>query len=189
MNAKLMRTGLPARLWKGIALALLALVLGGCASQQISDYAGKTPVFDPAVFFKGRTEAWGMFQKRGGEVARRFHVVVTGTVDGNTLTLDERFRYDDGETQTRVWTLVRQPDNSWRGRAGDVIGEAIGHTAGNALHWNYTLLLPVNDKQYEVQMDDWMYQMDERTLINRTSMSKFGVEVGQVTLFFRKEGV
>ncbi|MFX7764239.1 DUF3833 family protein, partial [Acinetobacter baumannii] len=71
MNAKLMRTGLPARLWKGIALALLALVLGGCASQQISDYAGKTPVFDPAVFFKGRTEAWGMFQKRGGEVARR----------------------------------------------------------------------------------------------------------------------
>ncbi|MFX5709774.1 DUF3833 family protein, partial [Acinetobacter baumannii] len=46
-----------------------------------------------------------------------------------------------------------------------------------------------NDKQYEVQMDDWMYQMDERTLINRTSMSKFGVEVGQVTLFFRKEGV
>ena len=51
MNAKLMRTGLPARLWKGIALALLALVLGGCASQQISDYAAKTPVFDPAVFF------------------------------------------------------------------------------------------------------------------------------------------
>jgi len=47
----------------------------------------------------------------------------------------------------------------------------------------------VDDKQYEVQMDDWMYQMDERTLINRTSMRKFGVEVGQVTLFFRKEGV
>jgi oligoribonuclease (3'-5' exoribonuclease) len=47
----------------------------------------------------------------------------------------------------------------------------------------------VDDKQYEVQMDDWMYQMDERTLINRTSMSKFGVEVGQVTLFFRKEAM
>jgi hypothetical protein len=107
---------------------------------------------------------------------------------GRYADLDERFRYDDGETQTRVWTLVRQSDNSWRGRAGDVIGEAIGQTAGNALHWNYTLL-PVDDKQYEVQMDDWMYQMDERTLINRTSMSKFGVEVGQVTLFFRKEAV
>ncbi len=171
--------------WCGVLS--LAWLLGGCAGQQISDYAGKTPVFDPARFFQGRTEAWGMFQKRGGEVARRFHVIVTGSVAGDTLTLDERFRYDDGQTQTRVWTLVRQSDGSWRGRAGDVIGEALGQTAGNALHWNYTLLLPVDDKQYEVQMDDWMYQMDERTLINRTSMRKFGVEVGQVTLFFRKE--
>ena len=38
-------------------------------------------------------------------------------------------------------------------------------------------------------MDDWMYLMDEDTLINRTLMSKFGVEVGQVTLFFRRQGV
>lgn len=33
-----------------------------------------------------------------------------------------------------------------------------------------------------------MYLMDEDTLINRTSMSKFGVDVGQVTLFFRRQG-
>jgi hypothetical protein len=38
-----------------------------------------------------------------------------------------------------------------------------------------------------MSMDDWMYQMDEDTLINRTSMSKLGVEVGQVTLFFRRQ--
>ena len=30
--------------------------------------------------------------------------------------------------------------------------------------------------------------MDEDTLINRTAMSKFGVEVGLVTLFFRRQG-
>jgi hypothetical protein len=62
-------------------LALLALARLRLA--EIVDYASKTPVFDPAVFFQGRTEAWGMFQKRGGEVARRFHVIVTGTVEGN----------------------------------------------------------------------------------------------------------
>ena len=39
-----------------------------------------------------------------------------------------------------------------------------------------------------MSMDDWMYLMDEDTLINRTAMSKFGVEVGQVTLFFRRQG-
>ena len=44
------------------------------------------------------------------------------------------------------------------------------------------------DQQPALSMDDWMYLMDEDTLINRTSMSKFGVEVGQVTLFFRRQG-
>lgn len=165
----------------------LALALAGCASQDISDYAGKTPAFDPVRFFAGRTEAWGMFQKRGGEVARRFHVVIEGRSEGERLTLDERFRYDDGQTQQRVWTLTRQADGSWRGSAGDVVGEAVGEVAGNALHWRYTMRLPVGDKVYEVSMDDWMYQLDGRTMINRTSMRKFGVEVGQVSLFFRKD--
>jgi hypothetical protein len=49
------------------------------------------------------------------------------------------------------------------------------------------LSLPVDGSVYEVSLDDWMYLMDEDTLINRSSMSKLGVEVGQVTLFFRRQ--
>ncbi|WP_049278077.1 DUF3833 family protein, partial [Pseudomonas putida] len=37
-----------------------------------------------------------------------------------------------------------------------------------------------------VDLDDWMYLMDDDTLINRSSMSKLGVEIGQITLFFRR---
>ena len=40
---------------------------------------------------------------------------------------------------------------------------------------------------YEVKLDDWMYLIDENTMANRSFMSKFGVEVGQITLFFRKQ--
>jgi hypothetical protein len=58
--------------------------------------------------------------------------------------------------------------------------------AGNALHWTYTLRLPVDGTVYEVQFDDWMWLMDERTLINRSVMRKFGFDLGEVTLFFRK---
>jgi hypothetical protein len=68
-----------------------------------------------------------------------------------------------------------------------VVGVAEGQVAGNTLNWRYRLNLPVDDSTYEMSMDDWMYLMDEDTLINRTSMSKFGVEVGQVTLFFRRQ--
>ena len=68
-----------------------------------------------------------------------------------------------------------------------MVGEAIGELAGNALRWQYQLNLPVDDTTYVVTFDDWMYLMDEDTLINRSSMLKFGVELGQVTLFFRRQ--
>ncbi|MCA1324151.1 DUF3833 domain-containing protein [Herbaspirillum sp. alder98] len=165
----------------------LPWLLAACASQDIGDYAQARPQFDPAQFFAGRTQAWGIFQKRDGSVARRFHVVIDGRVEGRKLTLDERFRYDDGETQQRVWSLERQDDGTWRGTAGDVKGVAIGEVAGNTLHWRYTLVLPVKDTTYDMRMDDWMYLIDDKTMINRTSMQKFGIEVGQVSLFFRKD--
>lgn len=171
---------------KSFVTLLFVALLAACSSPDVSRYAANQPVFDPAQFFLGKTDAWGMFQKRGGEVVKRFHVEITGSNSDGKLILDERFRYDDGTTQQRVWTLVRQADGSWRGTAGDVVGDAVGEAAGNALNWRYTLLLPVDGKTYEMKMDDWMYQMDDRTMINRTAMSKFGFEVGQVTLFFRK---
>ena len=39
---------------------------------------------------------------------------------------------------------------------------------------------------YEVQFDDWMYLMNERVMINKAVMSKFGVRLGDVTLSFEK---
>src|SRR5450830_1165276 len=101
-------------------------LLSACAGPDVAQYAQAQPRFDPVQFFVGKTEAWGMFQKRGGEVVKRFHVDISGSQSDGKLTLDERFRYDDGSTQQRVWTLSQQPDGSWRGTAGDVLGEAVG---------------------------------------------------------------
>jgi alpha-acetolactate decarboxylase len=49
------------------------------------------------------------------------------------------------------------------------------------------LSLPVDGKVYQVNFDDWMYLLDDDTMANRSSMTKFGFELGQVTLFFRKQ--
>ena len=35
-------------------------------------------------------------------------------------------------------------------------------------------------------MDDWMYLMSERVLLNKATMRKFGVQLGEVTLSFTK---
>ena len=61
---------------------------------------------------------------------------------------------------------------------------AEGRSAGNALNWRYTLALPVDGRVWEVQFDDWMYLMDERVMLNKARMSKFGIHLGEVTLSF-----
>jgi Protein of unknown function (DUF3833) len=165
---------------------LLCLALASCSGVDVRSYSQEQPTLELREFFEGRVEAWGIFQKRSGEVAKRFHVLINGHSEGSKLILDEAFTYSDGTKQKRVWTLTPDGPGQWRGTAGDVVGEARGETAGNALRWQYVLRLPVDGEEYDVELDDWMYLMDDKTLINRSYMSKFGVEVGQITLFFRK---
>lgn len=167
-------------------IILLCLGLASCSGVDVRNYSQEKPPLELREFFEGRVEAWGIFQKRSGQVAKRFHVVINGHSEGDKLILDEAFTYSDGTTQKRLWTLTPDGPGQWRGTAGDVVGEARGEVAGNTLRWKYVLRLPVDGEVYDVELDDWMYLMDDKTLINRSYMSKFGVEVGQITLFFRK---
>ncbi|QKE64908.1 DUF3833 domain-containing protein [Aquipseudomonas campi] len=171
---------------RALIVLLFALCMAGCTGTDVRQYAAEQPALELSDYLNGELEAWGMFQNRSGEVVKRFHVALTGTWQGDVGTLDERFTYSDGSTERRVWTLRRQADGSWRGTAGDVVGEAIGEVSGNALHWRYQLLLKVDGEQYVVDFDDWMFLMDQRVMLNRARMSKWGIDLGQVTLSFYK---
>lgn len=167
--------------------AALAGLLAGCAGPDVQDYAREQPRLDLRSYLNGPLKAHGMFTDRSGKVVKRFTVRMTATWSGDQGTLDEHFVYSDGSTQQRVWHLRDLGGGRYSGRADDVVGEAQGQSAGNALHWTYVLALPVNGRVWHVDMDDWMYLMDGRTMLNRTAMRKFGVHLGDVTLAFTKE--
>ena len=169
-----------------VTLAMTAL-LAGCAAPAPADYAAEKPVLDLKTYFNGELVAHGVFTDRQGKVARRFVVQMTGSWQGNQGVLDERFTYSDGAIERRVWRLTDEGGGRWSGRADDVLGVATGVAAGNALNWRYTLMLPVDGKTYEVQFDDWMYLMDERVMLNKAVMTKFGIRLGEVTLSFYKK--
>ena len=173
------------RLILSAAIALPA-ALAGCAGQNVADYAREKPLLDLRQFFNGRVDAQGFFQDRRGRIVKRFTVVMDCQWNGDQGVLDEAFSYSDGTKQRRVWRLTRHADGRYTGTAGDVVGEAVGQTSGNAFRWNYTLNLPINGKVFEVQFDDWMYLMDDRVMLNRAAMSKFGVRLGDITLAFTK---
>jgi hypothetical protein len=166
-------------------LGLAALGLTACATVDVTQYASAKPPLDLAQYFTGTVDGWGMFQDRSGTVVKRFSVRIDCTWIGNEGTLDEHFEYADGTTQNRVWKLVKD-GNRYTGTAADVVGTAQGMASGNALRWNYVLALPVDGRTWNMDMDDWMFLIDDRTLLNRTTMSKFGFRVGEVTLSFRK---
>ena len=167
-------------------VASIAL-LTSCAGIDPQRYAGEKPALDLRTYFNGTIEGHGAFLDRSGEVKRRFVVSIKATWAGEVGTLDEDFIWSDGEKEKRVWTLKPAGPGRWTGTAADVMGEARGVVAGNALNWRYTFLLKTKDgKTYDIDFDDWMYLIDERVMLNRAVMSFWGFRVGEVLISFNR---
>ncbi|TBW56449.1 DUF3833 domain-containing protein [Marinobacter halodurans] len=176
------------RSFAGLAGALaLAGLLAGCAAPSLSDYEGRTPTLEPRTFFDGTLSARGIVKDFGGEVIRTFDADIQASWNGQGVgTLDETFRFDDGEIQTRTWTLT-PVDHGYRTTAGDVVEPGLMQWQGNAIHMNYVLRVPYSDDTVDVRLDDWMYAVTDDTVINQTRMSKWGVTVGELVLVIRRE--
>jgi len=175
---------------KLLAICIVGALLLGCAGPSVQQYANEKPTLDLSEYFSGTIDAYGIFTDRSGEVQKRFTVLIKAdwkVVNGKKVgTLDESFEYSDGSKQKRIWTLTEQGLGKYIGRADDVIGDAQGELAGNALNWTYTLALPVDGTIYHVQFNDWMYLITPKIMLNKAKMSKFGFELGEVTLSFYK---
>ena len=166
---------------------LLTLTLLSCASDMnLKNYENETPKFVLEDYFDGKTKAWGMFHDRFGNLKRSFKVDITGTIDNDTLTLDEKFIYNDGEKESRIWSIKILGNNKYSGTADDVIGEAKGISSGNALNWKYKLNLKVKESTVAVDFDDWMFLQDDNILMNRAEVKKWGIVLGVVSITFKK---
>jgi hypothetical protein len=173
------------RTWR-ILLLWPLLLLAACGAS-LDDYRGQGPNWDLARFFNGKLMAHGLVTDRSGEVTSRFRVEMQGRWQGGKGELFEQFYFDDGRRQTRTWFLNKGADGHWRGTASDVVGEAVGKTAGFALNWRYQLDLALPDGEVvRVSFDDWMYLLDEDRLINRAEISKFGIHLGEVILYIER---
>ena len=147
---------------------------------------GRAPDFRVEEYFAGRTQAWGIFQDRFGKLRRQFVVDIEGEWDGESLTLVENFIYDDGKTERRTWTIRKTGEHSYEGIADGVIGVAEGKCHGNALNWHYRFALQVGGSTWNVTFNDWMFLQTDGVMINRAAVSKFGIELGELTIAFRK---
>ena len=167
---------------------LIILLFTGCSQTDMKEFQNNTPKLDLFNFFEGKTIAYGIFEDRFGNLKRQFRVNIDGKINNQTLTLDEDFLYDDGEQAKRIWKIEKKIDNTqkvtYEGKADDIEGKASGSISGNALNWSYDIYLNIKGSDIKVHFNDWIYKQSEDLAINRAYVSKFGINIGSVTLVF-----
>lgn len=164
---------------------VMAPLLSSC-SQSLDSYRDNNPKLDLQAFFQGSLSAHGIVQDISGQVVRSFTAELVASWRGNQGLLDEKFYFNDGEIQYRCWRLTKDGDN-YVGTAADVEGQAKGKVVGNVLNWQYYLNVETDSGVRKLYLDDWLYQIDQTTLINKTDMSFYGIDVAALTLSITKQ--
>jgi hypothetical protein len=167
-------------------LMIVVLIPTACSSISIEDYEKEKPSLILENYLNGDFDAYGMFINRSGKVTRRMTVVMKAVWKGDECDLFEDFIWSDGVKQKRIWHLKKIAPNKYEGRADDVVGVAYGEVSGNAFHWYYTLSIDVDGTFRHINFDDWMYLINDKIMLNKAVMTKFGIKVGEVNITFIK---
>ena len=142
--------------------------------------------FDVLSWLEGRTAGQGVFEDRKGRIRRRFSVETVGHASGNSLILDEHFLFDDGENQQRRWTLMRGAGGAFTGRCEDGVGEARGSFQDGVAYLSSELRLKAGGRLIAMRFEDAFYPVGSDAVFNRSSVTKWGIRLGQVLIAFRK---
>lgn len=164
------------------ALLILSLVRPGFGfkSQKPKDYASEGPQFDIRTHLSGKFISEGLIYGPAGKVVSRFVAEMNGAWDGRRGTLAEDFTYANGGIQQRKWHLAMGQNGEFIARADDIIGDGTGQQMGAAVRLNYRIRLPEASGGHVLDVTDWMYLMENGTILNRSEMRKFGVKVAEL---------
>lgn len=158
----------------------------GFRAQSPAELAGKGPAFDPREHLSGPILCEGVIYGPTGRVTSRFVADMMGEWVGNTGTLRETFRYDSGLVQNRCWTLQLGNDGTLRATAPDVIGTGTGAISGPSVQMLYDLKLDQASGGHVLSVVDWMYLLENGTIMNRSQFTKMGVTVAELVATMRK---
>lgn len=157
----------------------------GFLAQEPEDYAPMTPELNIRDHLNGPLTCEGMIYGPTGRVSSRFVADMDVSWEGNKAVMREQFRYDSGTVQNREWHLEIGNDGRIKATAADVIGEGEGQQKGSALKLTYKIKLTDEAGGHVLDTVDWMYLVENGTIINRSQFRKFGIKVGELVATFR----
>ena len=173
--------------WRHLFRVGAGILFSSCAGLQVAEFAGGRPVLDPTQYFSGRTTSSGVIENRGGSPSKRVTTQTSGRWVDGVLFLEQELEIG-GKKQHRSWRIRKLDSHRFEATANDMVGTARGEAQGNVFHWSFTLALSPGNPLSRIQMSQWMYlQPDGRTLLNHTTIRKFGLVLAQVTEVFQRK--
>lgn len=166
-----------------IVLCVASSLIAGCDRKpEASPAIGTGPAFDPVAFFDGHTHSRGVIESRSGAPTEWIVTDSHGDREGTgRLRMVQHLSFQDGTTQDRTWMLWRSGTDRFDATANDMVGTAKGEADGDIFHWKWVLARSPNNWLMNVTMGQWMYRMDDGSVTIRTTVSKFGIIVAEVT--------
>ena len=172
-----------------LAVGLLAGLASACAAEPTPAAASTGVGFDPIAFFNGHTRSRGVIEDRSGAPAEQ---IVTDSIAepdaAGQLHMTQMLRFQDGTTNRRDWLLWRTGPTTFTATANDMDGTAQGESTGRMFHWSWVWARSRGNPLMNLTMNQWMYRMDDGSVVIRTAVSKFGFIVAEVTEQFTHPG-
>jgi hypothetical protein len=160
-------------------LGACLVLLGGC-DREIAQLGG--PNFDPVSFFTGHVRSWGVVEGRSGAPNGTVVTDCQGNVDAQgQLHMTQTLTLQDGKPTQRLWTMWRDGPGTFKATANDMIGTAVGHSDGRVFHWTWDLARSPGNPLMTVAMEQWMYRLPDGNVMIRTTISKLGVILAEVS--------
>jgi Protein of unknown function (DUF3833) len=171
-----------------LGLSLVAILNAGCTREpDLPASTSSGPAFDPVAFFDGQTRSWGLIESRFGQSTEQIATDGHGQRDGTErLRMVQHLSFQDGTTQERDWILWRSGPGQFKATANDMVGTAEGEANGRVFHWQWVLARSPGNPLMNVTMQQWMYRMEDGSVTVRTTVTKLGFIVAEVTEQFTR---
>ena len=155
-------------------------------AQSPEDY-DSGPEFDIRSILNGPLVCDGIIYGPTGRVASRFTAKFDATWDGDRGVMRELFQYDSGSEQHREWRLSVGENGQITADADDLVGNGSGQQSGSGVKLTYRIKLPEGGGGHELDVVDWMYLLENGTIMNRSQFRKFGIKVAELVATMRPD--
>ena len=138
-------------------------------------------------FFNGEVIAKGnLIQFFPKKILKNIYVIFDGSFNKNKLKLVEKYYQNEVET-IRHWVFEKKSNKLFIGKEKNVRGKIIVRTDKNHLKMRYYFKLLIWKFTVTVLINDYMFLINEKEIVNTTYVSKFGINLAKVVLLYKKK--